>query len=78
MSGLPAARLGLSDRGRLAAGMKADLVLFDPETVRDTATFAEPYQYPQGIAYVYVNGQAVVTPEGHTGALPGEILAPGA
>jgi len=75
MSGLPAERLGLSDRGRLAKGMKADVTLFNPETVRDRATFIEPYQYPAGIAYVFVNGQAVVTPQGHSGALPGEILA---
>lgn len=74
MTGLSAQRLGLTDRGRLQAGMKADLVLFNPATVRDRATFAEPYQYPEGIAYVYVNGQAVITPQGHTGALPGEIL----
>jgi N-acyl-D-amino-acid deacylase len=74
MSGLPAARLGLTDRGRLAQGLKADLVLFNAETVRDAATFTDPYQYPVGIEYVFVNGQAVITPEGHTGALPGEIL----
>jgi N-acyl-D-amino-acid deacylase len=75
MSGQPAERLGLSDRGRLAKGKKADVVLFNPDTVRDKATFTEPYQYPVGIEYVFVNGQAVVTPEGHTGALPGQILA---
>jgi N-acyl-D-amino-acid deacylase len=75
MTGLPAQRLGLSDRGRLVPGMKADLVLFNPATVRDTATFTDPYRYPIGIEYVFVNGQAVVTPEGHTGALPGQILS---
>ena len=74
MSGLPAARLGLSDRGRLEKKLKADLVLFNPETVCDKATFTDPYQYPVGIEYVFVNGQAVITPEGHTGALPGRIL----
>lgn len=74
MSGLPAERLGLADRGRLDKGTKADLVLFYPGTVRDKATFAEPYQYPVGIEYVFVNGQAVVTPEGHSGALPGQVL----
>jgi N-acyl-D-amino-acid deacylase len=74
MSGLPAGRLTLSDRGRLVKGLKADLVLFNPATVRDRATFTEPYHYPVGIEYVFVNGQAVVTPEGHTGALPGQIL----
>ena len=74
MTGMPAERLRLSDRGRLAKGMKADVVLFNPDTVRDRATYTEPYQYPVGIEYVFVNGQVVVTPEGHTGALPGEIL----
>ena len=75
MSGLPAERLGLSGRGRLAKGMKADVVLFNPDTVRDKATYTEPYQYPVGIEYVFVNGQVVVGPEGHTGALPGQILS---
>jgi len=74
MTGMPAVRLRLPDRGHLAVGKKADVVLFDPETVSDTATFTEPYQYPVGIEYVYVNGQAAITPQGHTGALPGEIL----
>jgi N-acyl-D-amino-acid deacylase len=74
MSGQPAERLGLPDRGHLRKGLKADLVLFNPDTVRDRATFAQPYQYPVGIEYVFVNGSAVVTPEGHTGALPGQIL----
>lgn len=74
MTGLPAHRLGLRDRGLLREGWKADLVLFDPQTVRDVATFAEPYRYPDGIAYVYVNGVAVVVPDGHTGALPGRVL----
>ncbi len=74
MSGLPAERLGLSDRGWLAKGMKADVVLFDPHTVIDTATYTEPYQYPIGIEYVFVNGQAVINPQGHTGTLPGQIL----
>lgn len=74
MSGLPVERLGLSDRGRLAKGMKADVVLFNPDTVRDKATYTEPYQYPVGIEYVFVNGQVVIGPGGHTGALPGQIL----
>jgi N-acyl-D-amino-acid deacylase len=74
MTGMPAARLGLSDRGLLEVGRKADLVLFNPDTVIDNATFADPYQYPTGIEWVFVNGQAVVTPEGHTGALAGTVL----
>jgi N-acyl-D-amino-acid deacylase len=75
MSGLPAERLGLSDRGRLVKGMKADVVLFDPDTVLDRATYTEPYQYPVGIEYVFVNGQIVIEPKGHTGVLPGQILS---
>jgi N-acyl-D-amino-acid deacylase len=75
MSGLPAERLRLPDRGRLVQGMRADVVLFDPDTVRDRATYTQPYQYPVGIKYVFVNGQVVVGPEGHTGALPGRILS---
>jgi N-acyl-D-amino-acid deacylase len=74
MTGMPAERLRLSDRGRLEAGRKADVVLFNPKTVIDNATFTEPYQYPTGIEWVFVNGQAVITPEEHTGALAGRAL----
>jgi N-acyl-D-amino-acid deacylase len=74
MTGQTADRLHLPDRGYLRKGWRGDVVLFNPQTVRDTATFAEPYQFPTGIEYVFVNGQAVITPEGHTGALPGQIL----
>jgi N-acyl-D-amino-acid deacylase len=74
MSALPAARLGLKDRGTLAAGMAADLVLFDPEKVRDNATYEQPKQYPSGIPYVFVNGILVKDNHQHTGALPGEVL----
>jgi N-acyl-D-aspartate/D-glutamate deacylase len=56
MSGLPASRIGIKDRGRLAPGMAADLVVFDPSTVEDKATFEEPFQYPVGIKAVVVNG----------------------
>ena len=56
MSGLPASRIGLKDRGRLAPGMAADVVVFDPSTVADKATFEEPFQYPVGIKAVIING----------------------
>ena len=56
MSGLPASRLGLTDRGRLATGAAADVVVFDPATVEDRATFEKPFQYPVGIKAVLVNG----------------------
>ena len=74
MTSAPADRLGLKDRGRLADGMKADLVVFDPATVRSNATYDEPRQFPDGIDYVLVNGVVVVAGGQHTGALPGRVL----
>ncbi len=62
MTSMPAERLGLSDRGRLAEGAFADITIFDPRTVRDRATFEEPHQYPDGIDFVIVNG--IVTVDG--------------
>ena len=60
MTGMPAQRMGLTDRGQVAEGWLADLVVFDPATVKDMATYAEPHQYPVGIPWVFVNGQAAV------------------
>lgn len=60
MTTLPAQRLNLQDRGALKEGMWADIVLFDPETVIDRATWTNPHQYPDGIPYVFVNGELVV------------------
>ncbi|MBW2369324.1 MAG: D-aminoacylase [Deltaproteobacteria bacterium] len=74
MTTMPAARLGLRDRGRIARGMKADLVVFDAATVLDKATFENPCQYSVGIKYVMVNGQLVVENEKHTGRKPGGML----
>jgi len=74
MTSLPAQRYGLSDRGVLRDGMKADIVIFNPDTVRDTATLAKPKQYPVGIDYVFVNGILVAEKGKHTGALKGEPL----
>ncbi len=74
MTSLSALRYGLSDRGILRDGMKADLVIFNPDTISDTATVDEPKQYPVGIAYVFVNGTLVTENGKHTGALPGEAL----
>jgi N-acyl-D-aspartate/D-glutamate deacylase len=74
MTGLPARQLGLSDRGRIAPGLAADLVVFDPATVMDRATYKEPQQSPLGIDEVLVNGIAVVSGGEHTGATPGHIL----
>jgi N-acyl-D-amino-acid deacylase len=74
MTSAPAARLGLKDRGLLADGMKADIVVFDPATVRSNATYEEPRRFPDGIDYVIVNGVVVVDRGEHTGALPGRVL----
>jgi N-acyl-D-amino-acid deacylase len=54
--------------------MWADLVLFDPSTIEDRATYEAPHQYPLGIPYVFVNGKLVVERGEHTGALPGKVL----
>ena len=77
MTSLPAQRLGFHDRGLVRPGMAADLVCFDPETVRDTATYEEPKQIPAGIPYVAVNGRLVVDGGHHTGDLPGRALRRG-
>ena len=68
------AMLGLADRGRIARGMKADLVAFDAASVKDTATFEKPHQYPVGIEHVLVNGEPVVENGKHNGAMPGKVL----
>src|SRR5215813_580002 len=60
MTGMPAARLGLSDRGVVRAGAVADLVVFDPATVKDESTYPDPHRYPSGIPYVIVNGHVAV------------------
>ena len=74
MTGMPAARVGLRDRGVLHAGAFADITVFDPRTVRDRATFEEPNQYPEGIEYVLVNGQVEVDKERRTDANAGRPL----
>lgn len=77
MTSFPAQRLGLRDRGMLRDGMKADITIFDPRTVKATATPKRPKQYPLGIPYVIVNGRVVVDNGEHTGALPGRALRHG-
>jgi N-acyl-D-amino-acid deacylase len=74
MSALPAQRLRLTDRGVLKAGMWADVVIFDPATVRDLATFDNPNQLSEGMQYVLVNGVPVIDQGKMTGALPGRVL----
>ena len=70
----PAARVGLADRGILRAGMKADVTIFNPATVRDLSTFVDPTHYSQGIEHVLVNGKAVVAGGKITSERPGEAL----
>lgn len=74
MSAFPAARLGLTDRGVVRPGLKADLAVFDDATVRDTATFTSPHSYAQGFSYVIVNGQVVFEQGAMTTARPGRIV----
>lgn len=74
MSSLPAARIGLADRGVLRPGMKADISVFDPARVRDVATFDKPHQYAEGFSYVIVNGQLVYESGTVTAARPGRVL----
>ncbi len=73
-SSLPAQRMRLTDRGVLKAGMWADVVVFDPSTVRDVATFESPNQLSQGMEYVLVNGVPVIDAGKMTGKLPGRVL----
>jgi N-acyl-D-aspartate/D-glutamate deacylase len=74
MTSLPASILGLEDRGAIKEGQWADVVIFDPATVADKATFEEPFQYPVGIDTVLVNGQIVLDEGRHTNARPGKVL----
>lgn len=74
MTGMPAARLGLRDRGLVKEGLVADLVVFDPATVADRATFERPHQYPVGIDFVFVNGTPVVDAGKYTNARAGLVL----
>ena len=71
---LPAENLGLKERGRLTAGMFADIVVFDPAAVQDHATFEKPHQYATGMRHVFVNGVQVLRDGEHTGATPGRVV----
>jgi N-acyl-D-amino-acid deacylase len=78
LTALPAENLGLSGRGRLTPGYFADVVVFDPATIQDHATFERPHQYASGVSHVFVNGVHVLRDGEHTGALPGRVLRRGA
>jgi N-acyl-D-amino-acid deacylase len=74
MTSLPAQRLGTLDRGLIAEGMRADITIFDPNTVLDLASYQDPHRYPHGIRYVIVNGEITVRDGEHTGARAGMVL----
>lgn len=73
-SGLPATNLSLRDRGFLREGYFADVLVFDPDTIQDHATFEKPHQYSTGMEKVFVNGELVFDNGEHTGALPGQVV----
>jgi N-acyl-D-amino-acid deacylase len=74
MTGLPAANLRIQKRGLLKTGYYADVVVFDPSSIQDHASFKDPHQYSTGIQHVWVNGQQVLKDGDHTGALPGRVV----
>ena len=74
MTSFPANRLGLRDRGLLRGGMKADIVIFDPSTIADTATYLKPKKFPVGIEYVIVNGRITVSKGKYLRRLNGRLL----
>jgi len=79
LTSLPADTLRVKDRGRLAAGRFADVVVFDPKTIADRATYEKPHQYAVGVRHVWVNGVRVLKDGEHTGATPGRVVkGPGA
>ena len=77
MTGMPAERLCLKDRGRVEEGLVADLAIFDPDTVIDRSTFEDPHQLARGVPHVFVAGEAVASDGAHTGARPGRVLRRG-
>lgn len=74
MTSLPASRVPIADRGKLQVGMRADVVVFDPKTIRDVSTYEDPHHYSEGISAVVVNGVPVLQAGSMTAALPGRVL----
>ncbi|MEX0904716.1 MAG: D-aminoacylase [Balneolaceae bacterium] len=74
LTGMPAERLKIENRGRLQPGYFADVVIFDPETIEDRATYVEPHQYSVGVKHVFVNGVQVLDSGEHTGETPGRFV----
>ncbi|RLB05070.1 MAG: D-aminoacylase, partial [Deltaproteobacteria bacterium] len=77
MSSFPAQKLGLTDRGLISEGMRADLVIFDLKEFEDKATYEEPQRYAEGVKYVFVNGEPVIENGIITGLTPGQVLRKG-
>jgi hypothetical protein len=77
MSQMPAERIGLTDRGRIAVGSFADIAVLDPNSVIDRATFSDPHQLSEGVHHVFINGQAVLLSGEMTGKRPGRVLRQG-
>ena len=74
LAALPAQNLRIDQRGMLQEGYFADVVVFDPETIQDRATFEKPHQYATGMIHVFVNGTQVLKNGDHTGAKPGRFI----
>jgi len=74
LAALPAQNMRIDRRGELKQGFFADVVVFDPDTIRDNATFIEPHQYATGMLHVFVNGEQVLKDGEHTGATPGRVV----
>jgi N-acyl-D-amino-acid deacylase len=74
LTSLPAETLRIQNRGRLAPGFFADIVVFDPATIADRATYEKPHQYAVGVRHVFVNGTQVIRDGEHTGATPGRVV----
>jgi len=74
MTSLPAAVFGMKDRGVIREGAAADIVIFDPAKIVERSTYVEPHQLAEGMAYVFVNGEAVIADGKFTAALPGKVL----
>jgi N-acyl-D-amino-acid deacylase len=74
LTSLPADTLRIKDRGRLAPNQLADVVVFDPKTIADHATYEKPHQYSTGVRHVWVNGVQVLKDGEHTGAKPGRVV----
>lgn len=74
MTSLPAYNTGIRERGQLTSGYFADVVVFDPETIADHASFSDPHRYATGVAHVFVNGTQVLRDGEHTGAMPGKVV----